>query len=299
MKTNPTNNSPQEPTPASLYLVATPIGNLSDISLRALEVLKDVDLIAAEDTRHSKHLLQHYQITTPLMALHEHNETQQAVKVLEMLQAGKSVALISDAGTPIISDPGYRLVDLVKKADIKVVPIPGACALITALIASGISAEAFTFVGFLPARGEVRTKAIESLKNETRSLIFYESTHRILDLIELLKTIMGAERRVCVARELTKTFETIHTDSLENLSLWINKDPMQQKGEFVVIVEAALARSYDESAEECRRILKVLLDEVPLKQAVAITVKLTGIGRKLVYQWALELTSGKPKGFRA
>ncbi len=276
-----------------LYLVATPIGNLTDISLRAIEILQQVDLIAAEDTRHSKALLQHYQINTPMWSLHEHNETQQASKIVEMLQAGKNIALISDAGTPIISDPGFRLVALVKENQIKVLPIPGACALISALIASGISAEAFTFVGFLPARGEVRRKAIEALKNETRSLIMYESTHRIVDLIELLNSVMGENRKVCVARELTKTYETIKTDTLANLYAWITNDAMQQKGEFVVIVEAAPVRFENEEQLECQRILQVLLEELPLKQAVAITVKLTGIGRKPVYRWALELSAGR------
>lgn len=276
---------------ASLYLVATPIGNLADITLRALDCLKQVDLIAAEDTRHSKYLLQHYQINTPLLSLHEHNEVQKAQQLLKELQAGKNIALISDAGTPLISDPGFRLVTLVKEAGIKVIPIPGACAAISALIASGLSAESFVFVGFLAARGELRRKQIQALQNEARTLIFYESTHRIVNLVELLKDIMGSSRKVCIARELTKTFETIHTDTLGNLCEWIKNDAMQQKGEFVVMVEAASSETQDELAEESERVLKILLPEMSLKQAVALTVQLTGASRKPVYQLALKIAN--------
>ncbi len=275
--------------PGSLYLVATPIGHLADISLRALEILKQVDLIAAEDTRHSQHLLQHHQIPTPTLSLHEHNETQRTHELIKRLQEGKNIALISDAGTPLISDPGYRLVSAAHEHHIKVIPIPGACAAIAALSASGIATDQFIFIGFLPSRGEARHKQIISLSQEPRSVVFYESTHRIVNLIDLLHEMMGSARKVCIARELTKTFETIHTDTLENVKEWLHKDPMQRKGEFVVIVEGLTEKPKDELIEECRRILKILLEELPLKQAVALTVKLTACGRKIVYPLALEM----------
>ncbi len=275
-----------------LYLVATPIGNLADITLRALEILKSVDLIAAEDTRHSQFLLSHYEIKTNLLSLHEHNESQRVHQLLEHLKAGKNIALISDAGTPLISDPGYRLVAAAHEANIKVLPIPGACAAIAALVASGLSTEQFSFIGFLPSRGEARRKELLKLKLEPRTLVFYESTHRIVNLIELLIEVMGPDRIVTIARELTKKFETIHRARVAELGVWLMQDAMQQKGEFVVVVEGAASAPLDEKTQECQRVLGILLSELSLKQAVALTVQLTGHGRKLVYQLALEMVDG-------
>ncbi|AKQ33223.1 16S rRNA (cytidine(1402)-2'-O)-methyltransferase [Candidatus Coxiella mudrowiae] len=271
-----------------LYIVATPIGNRKDITLRAIETLKAVDLIAAEDTRYSKGLLQYHGISTTSLSLHEHNEVARTALLCEKLKQGYDIALISDAGTPLISDPGYRLISAVRKAGIRVVPIPGACAGIVALVASGLSTEHFVFEGFLPSKGEIRQKKLEALKTESRTLIFYESVHRIENLISLLNEIFGPERMATIARELTKKFETIYTTSLSELKKWLSENSEQQKGEFVVLVEGHPEKT-KEINEEHRHLLTVLLQELSLKEAVALATKISGISRKQLYPLALTI----------
>jgi 16S rRNA (cytidine1402-2'-O)-methyltransferase len=274
-----------------LYVVATPIGNLGDITLRALEILKAVDAIAAEDTRHTSGLLSHFGISKKLIAVHEHNEHQSAEKLLLQLNAGSNIALVTDAGTPGISDPGAVVVDFVRKAGIKVVPIPGASAVIAALSASGIAQNGFLFHGFLPASGAARRKALEALKAQTVTLVFYEAPHRIVESIADMSTIMGAERRITIARELTKTFETIHSGDLGGAEAWLHADSNQQRGEFVLLVEAAAIKEADEIPEETVRILKLLLAELPLKQAVKLATEITTEKKNVLYDYALTLKS--------
>lgn len=272
---------------ASLYIVATPIGNLADISQRAIEVLQQVDVIAAEDTRHSSHLLQHYAIKTQTLSLHEHNEQQRSEELLSRLQQGESVALISDAGTPLISDPGYRLVSLVRQHDITVVPVPGSCALITALSASGLASDRFTFEGFLPAKASTRRQVLERLQNETRTMIFYESPRRLLASLKDVGQVMGLDRNVCLARELTKLHETIATDSVAGLIEWVASDANQQRGECVVLVEGAVEQESDD--EEVSRTLTILLEDLPVKRAAVVTAKLLNVSKNKAYELALKL----------
>ncbi|MCX4193465.1 16S rRNA (cytidine(1402)-2'-O)-methyltransferase [Methylophaga sp. OBS1] len=271
-----------------LYVVATPIGNLNDFSQRAIDTLKAVDLIAAEDTRHSKPLLQHFAITTPLQSLHEHNEQQRSELLVQRLQAGDSIALISDAGTPLISDPGYRLVSLVKSQGIQVIPVPGSCALISALSASGIASDRFSFEGFLPAKAGARRQQLSQLKNEQRTLIFYESPRRLLDTLKDCVEIFGDQRRACLARELTKIHETIETRRLIALEEWVAADANQQRGECVLLIEGASdVVSADE--QEMQRVLALLLPALPVKKAAAITAGITGGSKNEAYQLALKL----------
>ena len=272
-----------------LYVVATPIGNLADITLRALEILKTVDAIAAEDTRHTSGLLSHFGISKKLIAVHEHNEHQSAEKLLQQLQAGESIALVTDAGTPGISDPGAVVVDWVRKAGIKVVPIPGVSAVIAALSASGIVQNGFLFHGFLPASGAARRKALELLKVQTVTLVFYEAPHRIIESIEDMATVLGAERRITFARELTKTFETIHSCDLGMATAWLQADSNQQRGEFVLLVETATAKDAEELSEETIRVLKLLLADLPLKQAVKLAADITKDKKNDLYEFALAL----------
>lgn len=273
----------------ALYIVATPIGNLNDISQRAIETLRSVDLIAAEDTRHSKRLLDHFGIKAEMISLHEHNEEQRIRSLLEQLQHKKSIALISDAGTPLISDPGYRLVQAVRAAGFKVIPIPGACALITALSAAGLPSAQFIFEGFLSPKASARKKQLENLKHESRTIIFYEAPHRILDLTEDMLSVLGAERYVVLARELTKTFETIHGANLSELREWLVQDPNQQKGEFVVLVAGAEETTDDNTEANTQRILEILLSELPTSQAIQLATKITGAKKNKLYELALDL----------
>ena len=272
-----------------LYVVATPIGNLGDITLRALEILKAVDAIAAEDTRHTSGLLSHFGISKKLIAVHEHNEHQSAEKLLQQLKAGENIALVTDAGTPGISDPGAVVVDFVRKAGIKVVPIPGASAVIAALSASGIAQNGFLFHGFLPASGAARRKALEVLKTQTVTLVFYEAPHRIVESIVDMAAVLGLERRITIARELTKTFETIHSCNLGDAEAWLLSDANQQRGEFVLLVEAAAAKDAEEIPEETVRVLKLLLAELPLKQAVKLATEITREKKNVLYDFALQL----------
>lgn len=275
----------------ALYVVATPIGNLSDITLRALDILIGTDVVAAEDTRNTKHLLQHHGISdAKLLAVHQHNERGSADKVIALLREGKSVALVTDAGTPAVSDPGAVLVEAVREAGLRVIPIPGASAAITALSASGLVNPHFMFYGFLPNKPGARRTALQALANHTCTLVFYEAPHRILECTADLQTVFGDEREIVFAREITKLFESIHRCKLGTALEWLNSDPNNQRGEFVLLVSGAPERTEALDAE-AERVLTLLLAELPLKQAVQLAVQITGQNKKALYQRALELKS--------
>lgn len=272
-----------------LYVVATPIGNLQDVTARALDTLKRVTRIAAEDTRHSRKLLMHYGIDTPLIAVHEHNEREVTGTLLEMLRSGDDLALISDAGTPLISDPGFYLVRAVRQAGMEVIPVPGPCAGIAALSASGLPTDRFVFEGFLPARQHARRQRLESLSDEHRTLVFYESSHRVAECLADMVELLGAGRAAVIARELTKTFETIKAGSLSELVTWLQGDSDQQRGEFVIMVHGkppVTDAAMDPGAEH---VLELLMQELPLKQAASLAAKITGLAKNRCYQRALEL----------
>lgn len=284
-----TTSAAANPPLGSLYVVATPIGNLDDISARALSILRSVALIAAEDTRHSARLMQHFGISTPLAACHEHNERDQGGRFLARLQAGEDVALISDAGTPLISDPGYHLVRQARAAGIAVVPVPGACALIAALSAAGLPSDRFIFEGFLPAKAAGRRARLEQVKEEPRTLIFYEAPHRILECLQDMQAVFGDERPALLARELTKTFETLKGMPLAELAAWVAADSNQQRGECVLLVAGWQAPEGEEAVSaEAMRVLNLLLAEMPLKRAAALAAEITGVRKNLLYQVALE-----------
>jgi 16S rRNA (cytidine1402-2'-O)-methyltransferase len=271
-----------------LYVVATPIGNLADMVPRAIETLQTVAVIAAEDTRHSSRLLAHFDIQTPVIAYHDHSDEQRTQNLLGRLLAGENVALISDAGTPLISDPGYRLVRSARAQDIAVVPIPGACAVIAALSAAGLPSDRFSFEGFLPAKQIARQSTLRSLQHETRTLIFYEAPHRVLESVQDMATVFGPAREVVMARELTKTFETIKSASAAELAQWIAADSNQERGEIVLLVHGAEKRPEASLNPEAERVMHLLLEELPLKQAAGLGAKITGLKKNFLYQWALE-----------
>ncbi len=275
----------------TLYVVATPIGNLADITLRALEVLKSVDAIAAEDTRHTSGLLSHFGISKKLIAVHQHNEQQSAEALVARLQTGENIALVTDAGTPAVSDPGAIVIAAVRAAGFKVVPIPGASAVVAALSASGIVENGFTFVGFMPASGSARKKVLNSVAKHAYTLAFYEAPHRIVESIVDMALIFGAERKIVIARELTKTFETIHQCSLGEAIKWLEADTNQQRGEFVLLVEPALVKETEGLGDEEIRVLKILLADLPLKQAVKLATEITGAKKNMIYARALEIQS--------
>lgn len=275
-------------TEASLYIVATPIGNLDDITLRAIETLKKVDYVAAEDTRHSQRLMNHLGVTARLMALHEHNEREKSQALVDKVKEGKSIALVSDAGTPLISDPGYFLVKMAREQGVKVVPIPGVSAVVTALSVSGLPSDRFVFEGFLPAKQGAKSKCLEAFLYESRTVIFYESPHRILDTLKVMAEVFGVDRYLVVARELTKTFETIKGGTLRELCEWSAGDANQQKGEFVLLLDG-VTDSPDASATEQDKMLKLLMDELPIKKASKIVSELVGGNKKELYQRALEI----------
>lgn len=270
-----------------LYIVATPIGNLADMSQRAVETLKAVDVIAAEDTRHSATLLTHYGITKSTLSLHQHNEQQQIGRILQYLSQDKSVAVISDAGTPLISDPGMPLVREVQNAGYRVVPIPGPAAVVVALSASGLPTDRFVFEGFLSSKTQARHSQLEALAGETRTLVFYEAPHRLLETLQEMVSVFGAEREAVLARELTKHFETIRRDSLADLVAWVASDSNQQKGECVLLVHGAPRRDEEVDAETLR-VLKLLVAELPLKQASSLAAQITGQKKNALYQYALK-----------
>lgn len=271
-----------------LYVVATPIGNLADMVPRAVEALQTVALIAAEDTRHSSRLLAHFDIKTPAIAYHDHSDDQRTEHILQRLLNGEHVALISDAGTPLVSDPGYRLVREARQCGIQVIPIPGACAVIAALSAAGLPSDRFVFEGFLPAKQTARCSVLQSLANETRTLIFYEAPHRILETLRDIAQIFGAEREVVVARELTKTFETIRGGPVTEITDWVAGDSNQQRGEIVLLIHGASAPTAADMDAEAERVMRVLLEDLPIKQAASLGAKLTGLKKNFLYQWALD-----------
>jgi len=274
-----------------LYLVATPIGNLDDLTFRAVEVLQGVSFIACEDTRHSRPLLDRYAIDKPLTALHEHNEESASVKLLDRLLQGESMALIADAGTPLINDPGFRLVRLAVEQGISVVPIPGACALVAALAASGLSASRFSFEGFPPRTATARRTFLESLADDARTLIFYESSHRVLDFVKDIASVLPPNRRIVIARELTKLHETLLRCTVTEAVGLIQADPFMERGEFVVLLEGASLESKDGLTTEHLRVLKLLLEECSVKTATALAAKITGSRKEQFYQAALKLTN--------
>ncbi len=284
--------------PGVLYIVATPLGNIADISYRAVQVLRSVDLIAAEDTRHSAGLLRHYGIDTRMVSLHEHNERRRSVELIERLRRGESIALISDAGTPLISDPGYRCVTAARAADIRVSPVPGASALIAALSAAGLPTDRFVFEGFLPAKDAARERRLGELANETRTLVFYEASHRIVASLDDMRDCLGDERRAVIARELTKSFETLHGDTLAALCQWIAADENRQRGEFVLLVEGAKKTVGHTVTMKTEDLLSLLLSELPLKTAARIAAEITGEQRNKVYRLALRLAD-KPRSVPA
>ena len=273
----------------SLYIIATPIGNLSDITLRAIETLKNVDLVLAEDTRHSKKLFDHYEIKSPLTAFHEHNENEKIRGIVSEIHSGKSIALISDAGTPLISDPGYQLVSEAKKIGINVIPIPGPNAAIAALSSSGIASSSFSFFGFLPAKQASRLKLLKTKRSLDETIIFYESPKRILATIKDMMAVFGETRRVCLAKELTKSFETILNDNLIALIDYLESDPSHQKGEFVLIVSPDDKIDFDEAKSELEKILPILCDEMGASKASKLASKITGLDKKYCYQKAINL----------
>lgn len=263
------------------------------MSLRALDMLKSVDMVAAEDTRITARLLNHYGIANKLIALHEHNEKRMVRQVLDLLAAGRSVALVSDAGTPAVSDPGAQLVAAVIDAGYRVMPVPGANAAVTALSAAGLAASHFLFYGFLPARAAERKRELAKLGSLPYALVFYEAPHRVVDSIADLRAAFGDARRIVIARELTKLYETIHACTLAEASIWIEESADHRKGEFVLILDSPAATHTGEEEAQAQRVLEILLAELPLKQAVALTMKITGSRKNELYQLALELKGGR------
>jgi 16S rRNA (cytidine1402-2'-O)-methyltransferase len=275
---------------STLYVVATPIGNLGDMTSRGREVLGAVDLIAAEDTRHTRQLLQAFGLQTPTIALHEHNEAQKAEALVRELAAGKAIALVSDAGTPLISDPGYDVVAAARKAGFAVVAIPGACAAIAALSVSGLPTDRFAFEGFLPAKVTARRERLRALVNEPRTLVFYEAPHRIAEALADLAAELGGARAATVSREITKRFETHYADTLDSLAKRANEDADMQRGEIVIVVKGSDAEAT--SNLDADRLLRALLEELSPAQAAKLTARITGEKRNDLYDRAL-LLSGK------
>ncbi|QBE63888.1 16S rRNA (cytidine(1402)-2'-O)-methyltransferase [Pseudoduganella lutea] len=273
---------------ATLYVVATPIGNVTDIGLRALHVLGLVDAVACEDTRNTSHLMQRFGISKPLLAAHMHNEREAGETIVRRLQAGERIALVSDAGTPAVSDPGAKIVDAVRAAGLRVVPLPGASAAVTALSASGLINDQFHFVGFLPAKAKQRETALAALRNVTATMVFYEAPHRIAEFTQALVAVFEPTRQVVFARELTKLFEEIHRCPLSDAMAWLAGDAHREKGEFVVLLEGAAAQS-DAQDAEAERVLKILLAELPLKQAASLAAQITGAKKNALYDRALAL----------
>lgn len=272
---------------AILYLVATPIGNLADMVPRAVTVLQSVDAIAVEDSRHSGKLLQHFNISKPMIPYHDHNERDAAERILHLLQQNKRVALISDAGTPAIADPGYRLVRLAHQQGIRVESIPGPCAAMAALAGSGLPSDRFQFNGFLPAKQQARKTALEKLSTETATLIFYEAPHRLADTVRDMAAVLGGEREICLARELTKHYETLWLTTLAELERAIDEKRVEERGEIVLVVAGDSEKIIDDVESE--RVLQILLAELPVKQASALAAQITGTPKRELYRRALAL----------
>lgn len=270
-----------------LYIVATPIGNLEDMSFRAISTLKNVDLILAEDTRHANILLQHFQINTSCESFHAHNEQKKTERYITMLQKGLQIALVSDAGTPLISDPGYPLVQHARQQGITVTPIPGPSAIICALSAAGLPTDCFSFHGFPPAKSSARVQFFQQFINRPETLVLYESTHRILHCLEDAKTVFGAQQNMVLAKELTKSYEHFESGSIEHIIHWLNEDIKRCKGEFVLIFPPQQALQGDE--KETQKILEILLTELSTKQATLLTQKITGENKNKIYEMAIKL----------
>jgi len=281
------NNQLNNEVSAKLYIVATPLGNIGDITYRAIEILNNVDLIAAEDTRHSGKLLSYYQISKPTFPLHDHNERQRGSVLIEKIKAGQSVALISDAGTPLISDPGYHLVNECREVGVDVVPVPGACAAITALSAAGLPSDRFSFEGFLPVKEKAKTEKLTALAEETQTMIFYESPRRIQDTVKHIINIMGADRKLVIARELTKMFESYYVLPADEMLDWLEQDSNHCRGEFVLMVAGA-SKDKDALSVEAIKTLTLLKKELPLKKAAAITAEIHHLKKNDLYKWGLE-----------
>ena len=277
----------------SLYIVATPIGNMGDITLRAQEVLGQVNVIAVEDSRRSGQLLNKLGISSPMIALHEHNERQVCASLLQRIEQGENVALISDAGTPLLSDPGYFLVQQARQRSLRVIPVPGVSALIAALSVAGLPTDRFVFEGFLPAKATARQQRLQKLRHEPRTLIFYEAPHRIVEMIRDASVVFGPDREAVIARELTKTFETVHGDTLGKLLQWLQQDSNQQKGEFVVLIHGDNEDKNAAIDPESERILLILEENLPLKQAAALAAKITGKKKNSLYEHGLQLKAAK------
>ena len=275
-------------TPGTLYIGATPIGNLGDISARALAVLSQVDIIACEDTRHTQRLLSASAIKNKTLSMHDHNERQRQDYIAQLLQEGKSIALVSDAGTPLISDPGFHLVRHCRSLNLAVSPIPGACAAIAALSVAGLPTDRFSFEGFLPSKSGARQSTLLALANEPRTMVFYDAPRRAIDTIKDVVTTLGGDRYVVIARELTKTFETIHSDTAENLLAWLEQDPNQLKGEMVLIIEG-FKIDVNAISNDVIKTLKLLLAEMKPKKACAITAEIHGVKKNALYDIALDL----------
>ena len=277
----------------ALYVVATPIGNVGDISLRAIRVLSLVDAIACEDTRNTGQLMTRLGLSKPLFSAHQHNEREIAQKIIERLQAGARIALVSDAGTPAVSDPGARIVDAVVEAGLAVIPVAGPSAAIAALSVSGLIADQFHFVGFMPAKSSQREHVLAGLVSSTANLVFYEAPHRILETSQALLKILGPERRIVIAREISKLFEQVHRCRLAEAPDWLSAEANHQRGEFVLVVEGQTATD-DPGLSDARRILHLLLEELPVSQAAALAAKITGMKKNALYQIALELRPHDP-----
>tara|TARA_R110002050_G_scaffold216584_3_gene352619 strand:- start:549 stop:1400 length:852 start_codon:yes stop_codon:yes gene_type:complete len=274
----------------TLYIVATPIGNLGDISARALAVLTQVDVIACEDTRHTQKLLSAFAIKNKTLSMHDHNERQRQDYIAQLLQEGKSIALVSDAGTPLISDPGFHLVRHCRSLSLPVSPVPGACAAISALSVAGLPTDRFSFEGFLPSKSGARQSTLLALANEPRTMVFYDAPRRAIDTIKDIVSTLGSERYVVIARELTKTFETIYSDTAENLVAWLEQDANQLKGEMVLIIEGYKANP-DEISVEVINTLKLLLAEMKPKKACAIVAEIYKVKKNALYEIALSVKS--------
>lgn len=275
---------------SAIYIVATPIGNLGDITLRALDVLRQVDVIAAEDTRHTRKLLEHHGIDTRMLSLHEHNEVERSESVIDNVLSGGSIALVSDAGTPLISDPGHTLVRKAKLKGVRVTPVPGPSALTAALSVGGVACGRFVFEGFLPAKNKAKLDILQSYYMERKTIVFYESPHRILDTLDVMEEVFG-DRQISVARELTKRFETVHKDSLPKVIEWMRADHNQQKGEFVLILSGNDDKE-ERTDEEKMQLLVRLLKDLPPKKASAIVSDLLGGSKKEIYNMALSMKEG-------
>jgi len=272
----------------ALYVVSTPIGNLEDLTLRALRILREVDCIAAEDTRHTSQLLRHFGITTPLISLHEHNERDRLAQIATLLEQGKRVALVSDAGTPLISDPGFPLVRELRRRKLPVIPVPGPSSVLAALAVAGLPTDRFVFEGFLPAKRAARQERLQMLAREERTLVFFEASHRITETVADLALAMGQERPAVIARELTKRFEEVHSAPLHELGLWLAADPHRTRGEFVIVVHGAPPATLVDTLEN-RRFLKALLAELPVSRAVVVAAQWTRLPKKPLYELALTL----------